>query len=80
MVTAPHSLYTVFDEESFGKISAIELGLSADSQMAGMLSELDGKSFTSNSDAHSLIKMGREYNVMRLGALNFQEGAKGFKR
>ena len=74
-----HGLYTVFDEESFGKISAIELGLSADSQMAGMLSELDGKSFTSNSDAHSLIKMGREYNVMRLGALNFQEVLKALK-
>ncbi|MFO7153884.1 MAG: endonuclease Q family protein [Caldicoprobacter oshimai] len=74
-----HSLHTVFDEDSFAKIPAIELGLSADTYMASLLSELDGKAFTSNSDAHSLIKMGREYNVMRLAALNYEEVLKALK-
>lgn len=36
------------------------------SMMASQLKELDGKSFLSNSDAHSLIKMGREYNVFEV--------------
>lgn len=74
-----HSLHTVFDEDSFAKIPAVELGLSADTYMASLLSELDGKAFTSNSDAHSLIKMGREYNVMRLAALNYEEVLKALK-
>ena len=74
-----NSLRNIFDKQSFGMIPAVELGLSADTQMAGLLSELDEKAFTSNSDAHSLIKMGREYNVMRLKALNFEEVFKALK-
>ncbi|MBM7582594.1 uncharacterized protein (TIGR00375 family) [Caldicoprobacter guelmensis] len=74
-----HSMHTVFDESSFAKIPAIELGLSADTYMASLLSELDDKAFTSNSDAHSLINMGREYNVMRLAALNYEEVLKALK-
>jgi uncharacterized protein (TIGR00375 family) len=54
-------------------IAAIELGLSADSTMAGYISELDGYSFVTNSDAHSLAKIGREYNKMALAAPTFDE-------
>lgn len=67
------SLHSIFDEKSFEKIPSIELGLSADTFMASQVSELDGKSFTSNSDAHSLGKMGREYNVFLMEDLNFEE-------
>ena len=67
------SLHDIFDDESFAKIPAIELGLSADSMMASCLSELDGKPFISNSDAHSLAKMGREYNVFEMEDANFKE-------
>lgn len=67
------SLRDIFDEESFGKIPSIELGLSADTKMASMLTELDGKSYISNSDAHSLGKMGREYNVFLMDGLNYDE-------
>lgn len=67
------SLYDIFDSQSFEKIPSIELGLSADTFMASQLSELDCKSFTSNSDAHSLGKMGREYNVFMMDELNFDE-------
>lgn len=67
------SLHHIFDDDSFEKIPAIELGLSADSMMASHLSELDGKSFISNSDAHSLMKMGREYNIFEMEDANFGE-------
>lgn len=73
------SLHDIFNPESFDRIASIELGLSADSMMASQLSELDGKSFTSNSDAHSLIKMGREYNVFEMEAPCFEELVKALK-
>jgi uncharacterized protein (TIGR00375 family) len=62
---------------------AVELGLSADTYMASYLSELDDLTFVTNSDAHSLNKIGREYNQLRMmepsfhelvKALTFQEG------
>ncbi|WP_340024562.1 endonuclease Q family protein [Paenibacillus sp. FSL K6-1096] len=55
------------------RIAAVELGLSADSGMAGYLSELDRYSFLTNSDAHSLGKIGREYNVIEMREPSFQE-------
>ncbi|PYI55025.1 endonuclease Q family protein [Paenibacillus flagellatus] len=55
------------------KIAAVELGLSADTEMASCLSELDRYSFVTNSDAHSLGKIGREYNVMKMAAPSFEE-------
>ncbi|HYE82945.1 MAG TPA: endonuclease Q family protein [Clostridia bacterium] len=67
------SLHEIFNEEAYARIPAIELGLSADAEMASMLSELDGKSFISNSDAHSLGKMGREYNIFEMKEPNFRE-------
>lgn len=54
-------------------ILAVELGLSADSEMAGYLSELENKTFVTNSDAHSLAKIGREYNRMALASANYTE-------
>lgn len=66
-------LENIFDADIMEYIWAIELGLSADTYMACQVSELDGITFLSNSDAHSLPKMGREYNIMNLKALNFHE-------
>lgn len=54
-------------------IDALELGLSADTEMADCLSELENVTFLSNSDAHSLPKIAREYNLLELGALSFEE-------
>ncbi|MBE1446051.1 endonuclease Q family protein [Paenibacillus sp. OAS669] len=54
-------------------IAAIELGLSADSEMAGYISELDRYTFLTNSDAHSLAKIGREYNKLLLAEPSFEE-------
>ncbi|WP_163855637.1 endonuclease Q family protein [Paenibacillus elgii] len=54
-------------------IAAVELGLSADTVMAGYISELDRYTFLTNSDAHSLPKIGREYNKLALQAPTFEE-------
>jgi len=73
------SLHNIFDSESFDKIPCVELGLSSDTSMASMLSELDSKAFITNSDAHSLPKMGREYNIFLLEAPTYNELIKAFK-
>ena len=57
-------------EEAFGDqaphIRAIETGLSSDPKMNWQISALDRYSLTSNSDAHSLRKIGREANVFEI--------------
>lgn len=60
-------------KEHFENIYAIELGLSADSDMADQIKELKTKTFLSNSDAHSLQKIGREFNVFDIKENNFEE-------
>jgi uncharacterized protein (TIGR00375 family) len=60
-------------------VSAVELGLSADTEMASYISELDPFPFVTNSDAHSLAKIGREYNRMALAAPTFAEVALALK-
>jgi len=54
-------------EECFGKytdqIFAVETGLSSDPQMNWRLSKLDKISLISNSDSHSLQRIGREANI-----------------
>ncbi|KGX85989.1 endonuclease Q family protein [Pontibacillus litoralis] len=55
------------------RIDAVELGLSADTVMANELEELQSYTFLSNSDAHSLPKIAREYQQMALQAPTFQE-------
>ncbi|GJM68062.1 hypothetical protein HMSSN036_02780 [Paenibacillus macerans] len=48
--------------------------------MAGLISELDPFTILTNSDAHSLGKIGREYNELLLGAANYREFAKALKQ
>ncbi|MBD3174953.1 MAG: TIGR00375 family protein [Armatimonadia bacterium] len=61
----------MFEEEVLAGIPAIELGLSADTSLADRLSELSGLSFLSNSDAHSLPKIAREYNILKMPEASF---------
>lgn len=61
-------------------ISAVELGLSADTEMAGLISELDPFPILTNSDAHSLGKIGREYNELRLKEASYLEFVKALRR
>ncbi|AFM01202.1 MULTISPECIES: endonuclease Q family protein [Desulfitobacterium] len=51
---------------------ALEIGLSADRQMARSISELGKVVLFSNSDAHSLPKIAREYNLLNLSEGSFQ--------
>ena len=59
--------------EKYDRIPAIELGLSADTELADHISELADKTFLTNSDAHSLPRIGREYNQMQVEDINYQE-------
>ena len=63
----------MFSRTTLKKIHAIELGLSADTEIADRLKELANYSFLTNSDAHSLPKIGREYNIIELEKANFKE-------
>jgi uncharacterized protein (TIGR00375 family) len=54
-------------------IAAIELGLSADTQMAQRLSQLDSYPFLTNSDAHSTGMIARECNELLIGEPSFDE-------
>ena len=66
-------LKEMFSRATLKKIPAIELGLSADTEIADHLKELSEYTFLTNSDAHSLPKIGREYNIIELEKANFKE-------
>lgn len=54
-------------------IDAIELGLSSDTSMADQIRELHRYTFLTNSDAHSLAKIAREYQKIRVVEPSFKE-------
>lgn len=64
-------------EECFGEmtpyIHAIETGLSSDPKMNWRLPMLDSVMLVSNSDAHSLDKLGREANVFEMREPSYTE-------
>jgi uncharacterized protein (TIGR00375 family) len=66
--------------ELFDEVFCVELGLSADSDLADRITELSERTFITNSDAHSLPKIGREYNVIRMNAPTFDELRLALKR
>lgn len=66
-------------KEKYSQIPAIELGLSSDTFLADEISELEDKTFLTNSDAHSLPKIAREYNKMLLEDINFEEFEKALR-
>lgn len=72
------SLKDIF-KEKFDKIFAIELGLSSDTFLADTISELETKTFVTNSDAHSLPKIAREYNKLQVEDISFKEVVKALK-
>lgn len=72
------SLKDIF-KEKFDKIFAIELGLSSDTFLADTISELETKTFVTNSDAHSLPKIAREYNKLQVEDISFKEIVKALK-
>ena len=64
------SLTEVFNPEL---IDGIELGLSSDTNMADEIKELHTYTFLSNSDAHSLAKIAREYQAIAMKEPTFNE-------
>lgn len=72
------SLKRIF-KEKYDRIPAIELGLSSDTFLADQITELETKTFLTNSDAHSLPKIAREYNKMQLEEVNFKEFLKALR-
>lgn len=66
-------------KEKLNKIFAVELGLSSDTFLADTISELETKTFVTNSDAHSLPKIAREYNKMKVEDISFKEVVKALK-
>jgi uncharacterized protein (TIGR00375 family) len=66
-------LESLLGKKCFQKISALELGLSADTALADRLEELGGITYLSNSDAHSLKNLGREYNLLLIEEPDWSE-------
>ncbi|MBE5820685.1 MAG: TIGR00375 family protein [Clostridiales bacterium] len=66
-------------KEKFNAIYAIELGLSSDTNLADKISELETRTFLTNSDAHSLPKIAREYNKILINDISFKELVKALK-
>lgn len=73
------SLYKEYDslKEAYGnaKIHFLELGLSADSEMADMIKAHHKLTYLSNSDAHSPMphRLGREFNRFKVEEATFEE-------
>lgn len=64
------SLEEVFDPDL---IDGIELGLSSNTEMADQLGELHTYPFLTNSDAHSLAKIAREYQIIEMKEPTFSD-------
>lgn len=71
-----NTLAEVFDPSL---IDGIELGLSSDTTMAMKVAELQPFSFLTNSDAHSLANIAREYQKMKMAQPTFSELQKVLK-
>jgi len=78
--TCARRLQEIFDSRAVADLPAIELGLSADTDMADRLAELAEISFLTNSDAHSLPKIAREYNILEIEEATFAEVAMALRR
>lgn len=70
------SLTEVFDQTL---IDGIELGLSSDTMMAEQVVELQNFPFLTNSDAHSLANIAREYQKIKMKQPSFVELEKAIK-
>ncbi len=70
------SLSEVFDADG---IDAVELGLSSDTRMVEGIAEIQRYPFLTNSDAHSLGKMAREYQKLLLERPSFVELKKALR-
>ena len=75
--SAADRLADLFSPEA---ITAVELGLSSDTSLADRVAELHAYPYLTNSDAHSLLNIGREYNELLLKEASFAEWLKALKQ
>lgn len=68
-----NALDAYFTRRQIAEIAAIELGLSADTSMADRVAELHALPYITNSDAHSLATIAREYTAFYLDEPSFDE-------
>ncbi|MDI3280992.1 MAG: endonuclease Q family protein [Bacillota bacterium] len=66
--------------EGPARFGGLELGLSADTELADRLAELAELTFLSNSDAHSPARIAREYNLLALAEPSFAEVVLALRR
>jgi uncharacterized protein (TIGR00375 family) len=73
--TSVYKAYDSLNDCYDGKPDFLELGLSADSEMADLIKELQDIPFLTNSDAHSPWphRLGREFNQIEVKELSFNE-------
>lgn len=67
------SIKKLLGDKNYKNLFALELGLSSDTFLADQLTELASFTYLSNSDAHSLKNLGREYNLLLLAEPSFEE-------
>lgn len=73
ILAAAGGVAPVIPPELWGHVPAVELGLSADTALADQIPELQQFTYVTNSDAHSLPKIAREYNQIRVAAPTLAE-------
>ena len=71
---------SLLSDKQLANITAVEIGLSADSMLADRIGEVCNFTLLSNSDAHSLDKIGREFNIFSMESTAFTEYGKVLKR
>lgn len=70
---ATHRLKELFSDGIPSSLVGLELGLSADTNMADRIAETSNLTFLTNSDAHSLGKIAREYNIFSCQGATWEE-------
>lgn len=70
---ATRRLQYLFSAGIPASLPGLELGLSADTSMADRIAETASLTFLSNSDAHSLGKISREYNLITCREASWEE-------
>jgi uncharacterized protein (TIGR00375 family) len=73
LLAAAPRVAEVIDPGLWAHVPAVELGLSSDTAMADELPELGHFAYVTNSDAHSLPRIGREHNALTVAAPTFDE-------
>lgn len=73
ILAAAGSIAAALPPELWRHVPAVELGLSSDTALADTIPELQSFAYVTNSDAHSLPRIAREYNALAVAAPTLAE-------